>query len=143
MSDAPACLERISIHIYGYNNEHAVFVYTVVKDKQSECGQPRHSFQKSQFCSVYNKMQSRSFQTKTGSTALSKVSISEGRKRTLLSTTLGETPFGLCSALKMNQWLGSEAAQPMAGKPAKARQNGRGIWLYNAGIRQGSSGYFD
>ncbi len=25
--------------------------------------------------------------------------------------------------------------KPMAGKPAKARQNGRGIWLYNAGIR--------
>ncbi len=43
----------------------------------------------------------------------------------------------------MNQWLGSGAAQPMAGKPAKARQNGRGIWLYKAGIRQGSSGYFD
>ncbi len=37
------------------------------------------------------------------------------------------TPFGLCSALKMNQWLGSGAAQLMAGKPAKARQNGRGI----------------
>ncbi len=51
--------------------------------------------------------------------------------------------IGLCSALKMNQWLGSGAAQPMAGKPAKVRQNGRGIWLYNGGIRQSSSGYFD
>ncbi len=49
----------------------------------------------------------------------------------------------LCSALKINQWLGCRAAQPMAGKPTKARQNGQGIWLYNAGIRQGSSGYFD
>ncbi len=27
--------------------------------------------------------------------------------------------IGLCSALKMNQWLGSRAAQPMAGKPAR------------------------
>ncbi len=27
--------------------------------------------------------------------------------------------IGLCSALKMNQWLGSGAAQPMAGKPAR------------------------
>ncbi len=51
--------------------------------------------------------------------------------------------IGLCSALKINQWLGCRAAQPMAGKPTKARQNGQGIWLYNAGIRQGSSGYFD
>ncbi len=30
----------------------------------------------------------------------------------------------------------------MAGKPAKNRQNGRGIWLYNAGIHQGSSDFF-
>ncbi len=30
----------------------------------------------------------------------------------------------------------------MAGKPVKARQNGRGIWLYNAGIRQGSKDFF-
>ncbi len=42
----------------------------------------------------------------------------------------------------MIQWLGSGAAQPMAGKPAKARQNERGIWLYNAGIRQGYSDFF-
>ncbi len=27
--------------------------------------------------------------------------------------------IGLCSALKMNQWLGSRAAQSMAGKPAR------------------------
>ncbi len=50
--------------------------------------------------------------------------------------------IGLWSALKMNQWLGSRAAQPIAVKPEKANRNGRGIWLYNAGIRQGSSGYF-
>ncbi len=37
----------------------------------------------------------------------------------------------------------SGAAQPMAGKPAKVCQNGWGIWLYNVGIRQGSSGHFD
>ncbi len=36
-------------HIYGYNNEHDVIVYTVVKDTQCECGQPRHRFQKSPF----------------------------------------------------------------------------------------------
>ncbi len=47
----------LPIHIYGYNNEHAVIVYTVVKDTQSECGQPRHRFQKSPFWSVYTEMQ--------------------------------------------------------------------------------------
>ncbi len=36
-------------HIYGYSNEHDVIVYTVVKDTQSECGQPHHRFQKSPF----------------------------------------------------------------------------------------------
>ncbi len=40
---------NLPIHIYGYNNEHAVIVYMVVKDTQSECGQPRHHFQKSPF----------------------------------------------------------------------------------------------
>ncbi len=39
------------IYIYGYNNQHDVIVYTVVKDTQSECGQPSHHFQKSQFWS--------------------------------------------------------------------------------------------
>ncbi len=39
------------------------------------------------------------------------------------------TAIGLCSVLKMRQWLGSRAAKPMAGKPTKARQNGRSIWL--------------
>ncbi len=42
----------------------------------------------------------------------------------------------------MNQWLSSGVAQPMAGKPAKAHQNGWGIWLYNMGIRQGSTDFF-
>ncbi len=65
----------LSIHIYGYNNEHDVIVYTVVKDTQSECGQPRHCFQKSPFWSVYTETQPRSFQTKTGSAAFSKVSV--------------------------------------------------------------------
>ncbi len=63
------------IHIYGYNNEHDVIVYTVVKDTQSECGQPRHRFQKSPFWSVYTETQPRSFQTKTGFAAFSKVSV--------------------------------------------------------------------
>ncbi len=44
---------NLPIHIYGYNNEHDVIVYTVVKDTQSECGQPRHRFQKSPFWSFY------------------------------------------------------------------------------------------
>ncbi len=37
------------MHIYGDNNEHDVIVYTVVKDTQRECGQPRQRFQKSPF----------------------------------------------------------------------------------------------
>ncbi len=44
---------NLPIHIYGYNNEHDVIVYTVVKDTQSECGQPRHRFLKSPFWSFY------------------------------------------------------------------------------------------
>ncbi len=50
--------------------------------------------------------------------------------------------FVQCAGI-WTQWLGSGATKPIAGKPTKACQNGRGIWLYNAGIRQGSSGYFD
>ncbi len=69
---------NLPIHIYGYNNEHDVIVYTVVKDTQRECGQPRPSFQKSPFCSVYTETQPQSFQTKTGSAAFSKVSVFEG-----------------------------------------------------------------
>ncbi len=61
MADASVCLERsnvdLSIHIYGYNNVHDVIVYTVVKDMQNECGQPRHRFQKSQFWSIYTETQ--------------------------------------------------------------------------------------
>ncbi len=64
---------NLPIHIYGYNNEHDVFVYTVVKDTQSECGQPHHRFQKSLFWSVYTETLPRSFQTKTGSVAFLKV----------------------------------------------------------------------
>ncbi len=48
---------NLPIHIYGYNNEHDVIVYTVIKDTQRECGQPRHCFQKSQFWSVYTETQ--------------------------------------------------------------------------------------
>ncbi len=33
---------NLPIHIYGYNSVHDVIVYTVIKDTQSECGQPRH-----------------------------------------------------------------------------------------------------
>ncbi len=40
-------MENLPIHVYGYNdNEHDVIVYTVVKDMQSECLQPK----KSLFC---------------------------------------------------------------------------------------------
>ncbi len=68
-------MRNLSIHIYGYNNAHDVIVYTVVKDMQFECGQPRHRFQKSPFWSVYTETLPRSFQTKTGSAAFSKVSV--------------------------------------------------------------------
>ncbi len=34
---------NLPIHFYGYNNEHDVMVYTVVKDTQRECGQPSFS----------------------------------------------------------------------------------------------------
>ncbi len=66
---------NLPTHTYGYNNERNVIVYTVIKDMQSECGHPRHHFQKSAFCSVYTETQPRSFQTKTGSAACSKFSI--------------------------------------------------------------------
>ncbi len=48
----------------------SMLVYTVVKDMQCECGQPRHRFQKSPFWSVYIETQPRRFQTKTGSAVL-------------------------------------------------------------------------
>ncbi len=64
---------NLPIDIYGYNNEHDVVVYTVVKNMQREFGQPRHRFQKSPFWSVYTETQPRSFPTKTGSAAFSKV----------------------------------------------------------------------
>ncbi len=73
-------MRHLPIHIYGYNNEHDVFVYTVVKDTHRECGQPRHRFHKSPFCSVYTETQPRSFQTKTGSAAFSSLSF-RPRKR--------------------------------------------------------------
>ncbi len=63
---------NLHIHIYGYNNEHDVIVYTVIKDMQSKCGQPCRRFQKSQFWSIYTETLPRSFQTKTGSAALFK-----------------------------------------------------------------------
>ncbi len=66
---------NLPIHIYGYNNEHKVIIYTVVKDMQSKCGQPRRCFQKSPFWSVYTETQRQSFQTKTRSEAFSKVSV--------------------------------------------------------------------
>ncbi len=40
---------NLPIVIYGYNNEHDIIFYTVVKDTQCKCGQPHHNFQKSQF----------------------------------------------------------------------------------------------
>ncbi len=51
---------NLPIHIYGYNNEHDVIVYTVIKDTQSESEQLRHPFQKSQFWSIYTETQPRS-----------------------------------------------------------------------------------
>ncbi len=50
-------MENLPTHIYGYNNEHDVIVYTVVEDMQSECGQPCHHFQKSPIWSLYTEMQ--------------------------------------------------------------------------------------
>ncbi len=66
---------NLPIHIYGYNNEHDVIVYTVIKDTQSQCGQLCHRFQKSPFWSIYTETLPRSFQTKTGSAAFLKVSL--------------------------------------------------------------------
>ncbi len=37
---------NLPAHLYGYSKEHDVIVYTVVKDTQSECGQPTPSFSK-------------------------------------------------------------------------------------------------
>ncbi len=73
-------MRHLPIHIYGYNNEHDVIIYTVIKDTQCECGQPGHRFQKSPFWSVYTETQPRSFQTKMGSAAFLKVSVFEGGK---------------------------------------------------------------
>ncbi len=39
----------LPIHIYGYNNEHDVIVYTVVKDTQRECGRPHIIFKSLRF----------------------------------------------------------------------------------------------
>ncbi len=47
--------------------------------------------------------------------------------------------ISLCSALKMNQWLGSGAAQPMVGKPT--RMGGASGYIMQ-GILQGSSDFF-
>ncbi len=63
---------NLPAHIYGYSKEHDVIVYTVVKDTQSECGQPHHRFQKSPFWFVYTETQPQSFQTKTGAAAFLK-----------------------------------------------------------------------
>lgn len=68
-------MRHLPIHINRYKNEDDVIVHTIVKDTQSECGQPRHRFQKSPFWSVYTETQPRSFQTKTGSAVFSKGSI--------------------------------------------------------------------
>ncbi len=57
-------MRNLHIHIYGYNNEHDVMVYTVVKDTQRYCGHPRHRFQT--LWSVYTETQPWSYQTKTG-----------------------------------------------------------------------------
>ncbi len=69
---------NLPIQIYAYKNEHDVIVYTVIKDTQRECGQPRHHFQKSQLLSIYTETQPQSFQTKTGSAVFSKVSVFKG-----------------------------------------------------------------
>ncbi len=66
---------NLPTHSYGYNNEHGVIVYMVVKDTPKESGQQCHRFQKSPFLSLYTETQPRSFQTKTGSAAFSKVSV--------------------------------------------------------------------
>ncbi len=42
-------MRNLPIHIYVYNSEHAVIVYTVI----SECAQPCRRFQTSPFRSVY------------------------------------------------------------------------------------------
>ncbi len=59
-------MRNLPIHIYGYNNAHDVIVYTVIKDTQFECGQPRHRFQKSPFWSVTLKRNPGVFKLKWG-----------------------------------------------------------------------------
>ncbi len=66
---------NLHIHIYGYNNEHDVIVYTVVKDTQRECGQPCHCFQSLCF-GLFTLKRNRVFKLKRGSAVvLSKISI--------------------------------------------------------------------
>lgn len=55
-------MRNLPTRIYGFNNAHDVVVYTVVKDMQRECGQPRHRFSKSPFSSVYTETQLQRFQ---------------------------------------------------------------------------------
>ncbi len=67
MADASACLEQSngeSTHIYGYNNEHDV--YMVVKDTQWECEQPSYNLKKSQFWSFTLKRNPGVFELKQG-----------------------------------------------------------------------------
>ncbi len=57
---------NLPVHIYRYNNEHDVIVYTVIKDTQCECGQPRHCFQILRFGPFTLKRNPRVFKLKRG-----------------------------------------------------------------------------
>ncbi len=79
MTDSSTCLERSngeSAHTYLWVQQWAwCYSYTVIKDTQSECGQPRHCFQKSLFWSIYTEIGvtfTQIFQTKTGSAGVFK-----------------------------------------------------------------------
>ncbi len=56
-----------------HEHESMMLLLTLSSTICRECGQPRHCFQKSPFCSVYTERQPQIFQTKTGSAAFSKV----------------------------------------------------------------------
>ncbi len=59
-------MRNLPIHIYGYNNELDVIAYTVVKDMQSECGQPCHRAKSLRFGPFTLKRNPRVFKLKRG-----------------------------------------------------------------------------
>ncbi len=72
---------NLPIHIYGYNYEHDVIVYTVVKDTQRECGQSCHHFQKCPFGPLHCNASPEFSKLKWGMQRFRKSLFSKGQKR--------------------------------------------------------------